>query len=65
MLDFGMNVAGGGASPFDLVSSLNGKGSMQVQNGAVNGFDLSAVSDRLNNIDSYVDILKFLGTSMS
>lgn len=65
MLDFGMNVTGSGASPFDLVSALNGKGSMQVLNGAVNGFDLSAVSDRLNNIDSYIDILKFLGTSMS
>lgn len=64
-LDFGMNVAGSGASPFDLVSSLNGKGSTQVINGAVNGFDLGAVSDRLNNINSYVDLLKFLGTSMS
>lgn len=64
-LDFGMNVTGAGASPFDLVSSLNGKGSVNVVNGAVNGFDLGAVSDRLNNIENYVDLVKLLGTSMA
>lgn len=64
-LDFAMKLAGAGASPFDLVSSLNGNGSMQVTDGVVRGFDLKAVSDRLNNINSWIDFLKFLGTSMS
>ena len=64
-LDYTMKANGSGASPFDLVSSLAGNGTVQVTDGAVRGFDLKAVSDRLNNINSWVDFLKALGTSMS
>lgn len=64
-LDYTMKAGGSGASPFDLVSSLAGNGTIQVTDGAVRGFDLKAVSDRLNNIDDWIDFLKFLGTSMS
>ncbi|HLF59455.1 MAG TPA: AsmA family protein, partial [Alphaproteobacteria bacterium] len=64
-LDFAMKLAGAGASPFDLVSSLNGNGSLQVVDGVARGFDLKAVSDRLKNINSAIDFLKVLTTSMS
>lgn len=64
-LDYTMKANGSGASPFDLVSSLAGNGTVQVTDGAVRGFDLKAVSDRLNNINSWVDFLTALGTSMS
>ncbi len=65
LLDFGMKVAGAGVSPFDLVSSLGGNGSMQVTDGVAQGFDLKAVSDGMKNLNSAVDFLKFIGTSMS
>jgi len=65
LLDFGMNVAGSGGSPFDLVSSLNGKGSTQIVDGTLSGLDLAALSNRLNNINGYADLVKLLGTSMS
>ncbi|MFZ0695288.1 MAG: AsmA-like C-terminal region-containing protein, partial [Alphaproteobacteria bacterium] len=64
-LDFGMKTAGTGASPFDLVSSLAGNGTMQVTDGVVQGFDLNAISDRLKNLNSAMDFLAAFGTSMS
>jgi len=64
-LDFGMKTAGAGASPFDLVSSLAGNGTMQVADGVVQGFDLKTISDRLKSLNSAMDFLAAFGTSMS
>ncbi len=64
-LDFGMKAAGAGASPFDLVSSLAGNGTMQVTDGVVQGFDLKAISDRLKSLNSAMDFLAAFATSMS
>lgn len=64
-LDFNMDVAGAGQSPYALVSSLAGKGAANVADGVVRGFDLQAVSDQLKSMNSAIDFLKLFQVSMS
>jgi uncharacterized protein involved in outer membrane biogenesis len=62
---FRMNVAGKGASSRTLVSSLGGAGSIEAVDGAVTGFDLGRVNERLKNLDQPTAILSLLQTAMS
>jgi uncharacterized protein involved in outer membrane biogenesis len=41
-----------GRSPFDLVSALNGDGHLAVHDGRLDGFDLTGVNSRLQNIEN-------------
>ncbi len=63
-LNFNMEMGGAGRSPFELVSSLGGKGGFNVVDGVVRGFDLAAVSERLKSLDSAESYLAFLASSM-
>lgn len=62
---FRMNVAGKGASSRALVSSLGGTGAIEAVDGAVTGFDLGRVNERLKNLDQPTAILSLLQTAMS
>ncbi len=62
--DFGLKVAGNGASPRRMLASLNGNGRLSSRDGVIKGFDLNAVNDRLKNLDGGLDFLSLLGTAM-
>lgn len=62
--DFSMRVAAAGTSPRAMVSALNGEGKLTSVNGAVKGFNLKAVSDRLKNLDKAIDFLSLFSASM-
>jgi uncharacterized protein involved in outer membrane biogenesis len=62
--DFDLSVRSAGRSPLAMVRSLNGSGKLNSRNGIVSGFDLKAISDRLKNIDSVIDLLSLFGSSM-
>ncbi|MBT5047484.1 MAG: AsmA family protein [Rhodospirillaceae bacterium] len=62
--DFSMQVAARGTSPRAMVSALDGSGKLQSVNGAVKGFNLKAVSDRLKNLDRAIDFLSLFSASM-
>ena len=63
-LSFDMAVAAKGRSEFELISALNGDGRMNVRNGAVTGFDLRAVSNRLKRLNQATDFLGLFGAAM-
>ena len=46
-----------GRSEFDLISGLQGSGSISVSDGTIEGLDLPAVSDQLKQLDRSVDFL--------
>jgi uncharacterized protein involved in outer membrane biogenesis len=63
-LNFDMEVTGAGRSPFEIVSALGGKGRFDAADGVVRGFDLAAVSERLEHLASAESYLAFLATTM-
>lgn len=65
MLTMRMNVAGRGATSRALMSSLNGAGSLEAVDGAMTGFDLGRVNERLKNLDQPTAFLSLLQTAMS
>jgi uncharacterized protein involved in outer membrane biogenesis len=62
--DFTMQVGARGTSPHAMISALDGSGKLTSVNGAVKGFSLKAVSDRLKNLDKAIDFLSLFSTSM-
>lgn len=62
--DFSMQIAARGTSPRAMVSALDGSGKLNSINGAVKGFNLKAVSDRLKNLDRAIDFLSLFSASM-
>lgn len=60
-----MNIAGKGASTRALVSSLDGAGSLEAVDGAISGFDLARVNDRLKNLNTPTSFLTLLQAAMS
>ena len=62
--DFSMQIAAQGSSPRAMVAALDGSGTLSSVNGAVKGFNLKAVSDRLKNLDRAIDFLSLFSASM-
>jgi uncharacterized protein involved in outer membrane biogenesis len=64
ILNYDMALSARGRSEFDMISSLNGDGRVNVRDGIVKGFDLAAVSNRLKNLNRATDILGLFGSAM-
>jgi len=64
-LQFTLNMATSGRSSLEMISALSGKGVMKVTEGVVEGFNLTAVSEKLKNLDNTLSFLSLLQTSMS
>ncbi len=64
-LQFTLNTATSGRSSLEMISALSGKGVMKVSEGVVEGFNLTAVSERLKNLDNAMGFLTLLQSSMS
>ena len=62
--DLSIKLVGSGKTPYELINSLNGAGSVKTKNGSIKGFDLKAVSDRLKKLDGPEDMLSLVGTTM-
>jgi uncharacterized protein involved in outer membrane biogenesis len=62
---FKMNLAGKGASSRALVSSLSGGGNLEAVDGAISGFDLGRVNERLKNLNQPTAFLGLLQAAMS
>jgi uncharacterized protein involved in outer membrane biogenesis len=62
---FKMNLAGKGASSRALVSSLTGSGNLEAVDGAISGFDLGRVNERLKNLNQPTAFLGLLQAAMS
>ena len=59
------DLAGAGASERALVSSLTGTARVDVADGAVTGFSLQGVSDRLKRLDQPLDFLRLLQAALA
>jgi uncharacterized protein involved in outer membrane biogenesis len=59
------DLAARGASELALVESLSGNGAIKMQDGVIQGFDLSAVNARLAQVNRTVDLLGLIQTGMS
>ena len=64
-LQFTLNIATSGRSSLEMISALSGKGVMKVTEGVVEGFNLTAVSERLKKLDDAMGFLTLLQSSMS
>ena len=64
-LDFGARLNARGRSQRDLVRSLAGSADFKIRNGAVKGFDLHEVSDRLKHPATSAGFIGILGAAMS
>ena len=64
-LDAGMKLQARGRSQLDLVRSLAGSADFKVRNGAVKGFDLHEVSERLKHPMASAGLVGILGAAMS
>ncbi|MBL6934316.1 MAG: AsmA family protein [Alphaproteobacteria bacterium] len=64
-LQFTLNTATSGRSSLEMISALSGKGVMKVTEGVVDGFNLTAVSERLKKLDNAMGFLSLLQSSMS
>ncbi|MBY0431613.1 MAG: AsmA family protein, partial [Rhodospirillales bacterium] len=71
-----MDIAGGtlatnmrlnsvGHTVHDLIARLDGQAKLEVHDGAVNGFDLQAVNQRLNNIDNPASLLSLVQAGLT
>ncbi|MEE8559118.1 MAG: AsmA family protein [Alphaproteobacteria bacterium] len=60
-----MELASAGRSDFDMVSALTGKAALDVKDGVIKGFNLSAVNERLKNLSTAVDFLTLIQAAMS
>ncbi len=63
-LDVSLGLGAGGASPSDLISSIKGEVRFAAHDGAVEGFDLTAVSDQLKRLDRVSDLLSLIAAGM-
>ncbi|MBI4968630.1 MAG: AsmA family protein [Rhodospirillales bacterium] len=63
--DLTMNVVANGRSMADWVARLAGDGKIAAREGRVQGFDLKAVTQRLNNLDNLGSVLALLQGGMS
>lgn len=59
-LDMNQRLAFNGASPHQIVSTLNGDGQFNVTDAIINGLDLDALADRLDRPNSLDDFLAIL-----
>ena len=64
-LDFGAKLSARGRSQRDLVGSLAGSADFKIRNGAVKGFDLHEVSERLKHPATSAGFIGILGAAMS
>lgn len=64
IMDFDMTLRSAGRSERAMIEGLGGVGRIAVRNGAVRGFSLRALSDRLKNLHGGLDILRLFGASM-
>jgi hypothetical protein len=64
-LDLNLNLTGKGKSMAELIAQLNGDGNIQARNGAVDGFDLKAVSQQLSRIENIGKALSMLQGGMA
>lgn len=53
-----------GRSQLEMISALSGRGSFNVRDGFVKGFDLRALSDRLGRLNSLIDFAGLIDNSM-
>ncbi|MEM7441836.1 MAG: AsmA family protein [Pseudomonadota bacterium] len=58
LLDFALNGSGTGASPMDLVLNLRGDGLVAARDGTVERLDLTAVSERLGDLEGPIEFLE-------
>ena len=63
--DFGAKLSARGRSQRDLVGSLAGSADFKIRNGAVKGFDLHEVSERLKHPATSAGFIGILGAAMS
>jgi len=59
------DIAARGASELALIEGLSGNGAIKMQDGVIQGFDLSAVDARLAQVNRAVDLLGLIQTGMS
>jgi uncharacterized protein involved in outer membrane biogenesis len=64
-LDADAHWSASGRSPFDLVSTLAGDGKLSVADGLLNGFDLPAVNQRLQHLDTIGNVLALAQAAMA
>ncbi|PCJ59400.1 MAG: hypothetical protein COA65_06475 [Rhodospirillaceae bacterium] len=64
-LDFDVDLKASGNSEHALVSALHGLADLRVKDGVAKGFDLDAVSARLNNLNSPAAFLGLLDSALS
>ena len=64
VLDLDMKLATVGRSQHDMVSTLAGQGRFAAREGMVLGFDLQAVSERLNNLGQPLNFLSLFAGAM-
>jgi len=64
-LDFDVDLKASGNSEYALVSALHGLADLRVKDGVAKGFDLDAVSARLNNLNSPAAFLGLLDSALS
>jgi uncharacterized protein involved in outer membrane biogenesis len=65
LMDLEGSITAAGRSEAEMVRSLSGTSRLAVREGAVRGFDLKAMSDRLAQADEPRDFLGLIGQSMS
>lgn len=63
-VDFDLDITGAGKTEHDLVANLNGEAAFHARDGAVEGFNLKAASDRMRKAKG-ADILTLLITAIS
>lgn len=64
-VDFKMALTGTGTSSRAIARSLAGQGSLRASDGAVSGFNLTAVNDRLKNLRDGLSLLSLLQSAMA
>jgi uncharacterized protein involved in outer membrane biogenesis len=64
IFDIQAQIAGAGRSQLELVSNLSGQGQLSARQGAIRGFDLKALSERLKRLNEIPDYLALLQTTM-
>ena len=64
-LNFTSNMKTTGLSEYDLIRNLNGTANLAVTDGLVNGFDLDALSDKLNNPVNVAGLLSLVTQGIS
>ncbi|MDH3241862.1 MAG: AsmA family protein [Alphaproteobacteria bacterium] len=65
MVDFKMALTGTGRSSRAIARSLAGQGSLRASDGAVSGFNLTAVNDRIKNLRDGLSLLSLLQSAMA